>query len=224
MKKGRKRSKPTSILESRLHKYQGHKRIAGCDEVGVGALAGPVVVAAVVLDPRKKIMGLNDSKKLSPRKREVLALEIKQKAKDYFISFYPPAVVDRLNPHECSRLGMEACVRALITAKPTFVITDAMKLKNCLVPHKAVVRGDQKSVSVAAASILAKVARDQYMVELDKRYPEFGFAINKGYGTKEHLEALMEFGPSPEHRLTYRPVQASVRKLPEYVEWVDFSL
>ena len=216
MKKQRKRAGfPTARLEAKLRKFQGHIKVAGCDEVGVGALAGPLVVAAVVLNPRRKIEGLNDSKKLSPKRREELAKEIKSKAWDYFVSFYPASFIDEVNPHKTSKLGMEACVRALILAAPTFVITDAMKLTDCSVPHKALVHGDQKSISVAAASIIAKVARDEYMVLLDEKYPEFGFADNKGYGTKEHLMALKKHGPCPEHRLSYRPVQDSIQGLPE---------
>ena len=223
LKKSRKRIEfPTARLEAELRKFQGHKRIAGCDEVGVGALAGPLVVAAVVLNPRRKIEGINDSKKLSPKRREELAKEIKAKAWDYFISFYPASFVDEVNPHKTSRLGMEACIRALISANPTFVITDAMELTDCAVPHKALIHGDQKSVSVAAASILAKVARDKYMVSLDEKYPEFGFAENKGYGTGDHLRALKEYGPCPEHRLSYRPVQDSIQELPE-AEWEEYS-
>jgi ribonuclease HII len=190
----------------------GWRLVAGCDEAGRGALLGPLYVAAVILDPAKPIRGVDDSKKLTPCRRESLASEIIEKARAFKVVSLPAAEVDALNVYEASRQGMIRAVLALDPA-PEFILTDAMPLEGCAqatgfrIPHRAVVHGDALSVSIAAASILAKVARDARLQELDRLYPQYGLATNKGYGTRIHLEALAAYGPCPEHRKTYQPVK-----------------
>jgi len=186
--------------------------VAGCDEAGRGALLGPLYAAAVILDPAKVIQGVNDSKQLTPGRREALAAEIAEKALAHRVVSLTAAEVDALNVYEASRQGMIRAVLALDPA-PEFILTDAMPLDGCdkgvrlPIPHRAIVHGDALSVSIAAASILAKVARDAHLRELDRVYPQYGLAKNKGYGTREHLEALAIHGPCPEHRKTYQPVK-----------------
>jgi ribonuclease HII len=190
----------------------GWRLVAGCDEVGRGALLGPLYAAAVILDPAKRIRGVDDCKKLAPSRRESLALEISEKALAFKVVSLAAAEVDALNVYEASRQGM---IRALLALNPApqFVLTDAMPLEGCgettgfPIPHRAVVHGDALSVSIAAASILAKVARDAHLQELDRLYPQYGLARNKGYGTRHHLEALAAYGPCPEHRKSYQPVK-----------------
>jgi ribonuclease HII len=190
----------------------GWRLVAGCDEAGRGALLGPLYVAAVILDPARPIRGVDDSKKLTPCRRESLAKEITEKARAFKVVSLLAAEVDALNIYEASRQGMIRAVQALDPA-PEFILTDAMPLEGCTgttwfrIPHRAVVHGDALSVSIAAASILAKVARDAHLCELDRLYPQYGLAKNKGYGTREHLEALNVYGPCPEHRKTYQPVR-----------------
>lgn len=190
----------------------GWRLVAGCDEAGRGALLGPLYAAAVILDPSKPILGVDDSKKLTPCRRESLAGEITEKALAFKVVSLVAAEVDALNVYEASRQGMIRALLALDPA-PEFILTDAMPLEGCAkaigfrIPHRAVIHGDALSVSIAAASILAKVARDAHLRELDRLYPQYGLARNKGYGTREHLEALALHGPCPEHRKTYQPVK-----------------
>lgn len=191
---------------------RGWRLVAGCDEVGRGALLGPLYAAAVILDPDKPIRGLDDSKKLSPEVRQELAVEIRNKALAWQVVSVEAAEVDALNVYEASR---QAMLRALSELKPPadFVLTDAMplapreRLAEFAIPHRAIIHGDARAVSIAAASILAKVARDARLVELDCVYPQYQLAKNKGYGTAEHLAGLAQFGPCPEHRKTYQPVK-----------------
>jgi len=189
----------------------GCRLVAGCDEAGRGALLGPLYVAAVILDPAKPIMGVDDSKKLTPARREALSREINQKALAFKVVSLSAAEVDALNVYEASRQGMIRAVLALDPA-PEFVLTDAMPLDGSVkatgfpIPYRPVVHGDALSVSIAAASILAKVARDAHLQELDRLYPKYGLARNMGYGTQEHLGALAAYGPCPEHRKSYQPV------------------
>jgi ribonuclease HII len=203
--------KCTRILELQAFRA-GWRLVAGCDEVGRGALLGPLYVAAVILDPAKPIRGVDDCKKLAPCRRESLALEISEKALAFKIVSLAAAEVDALNVYEASRQGMIRALQALDPA-PEFILTDAMPLEGCAgttwfpIPHRAVVHGDALSVSIAAASILAKVARDAHLCELDHLYPQYGLAKNKGYGTRDHLEALATYGPCPEHRKSYQPVK-----------------
>lgn len=187
--------------------YPDYQRIAGVDEVGRGPLVGAVVTAAVILDPNNPIVGLADSKKLSEKKRLLLAEEIKQKALAWALGRAEPEEIDTLNILHASMLAMERAVQAL-PIRPQFVLVDGNRIPpNLDVPAQAVVKGDSLVAEISAASILAKVARDQEMAELDERYPQYAFAQHKGYPTKLHLEKLAEFGPLPEHRRSFAPVK-----------------
>ena len=188
--------------EEALYK-RGYRRIAGTDEVGRGPLAGPLVCAAAILDPLVKIEGLNDSKKLSEKKREFLYDEIKEKALAFSIVYIDEVTIDEINIYQASKKGMLDAVEQL-TIKADYVLSDAMPLGD--IPHESIIKGDSKSASIAAASILAKVDRDRFMVKLSKKYPEYGFEKHKGYPTKQHLEALNTYGVLEIHRKTYKPV------------------
>ncbi len=199
-----------------LYKYEnelkdkGYKIIAGTDEVGRGPMAGPVVVASVVLDDNNFIEGLNDSKKLTPKKRKELSEIIKAKALDYSITFIPVEEVDRINVLEASRKGMMECIRKL-KVKVDYVLSDAVKL-DFEFPCLNIIKGDSKSASIAAASIVAKVARDEYMDELDKDFPMYGFKKHKGYVTKYHLNAIDKYGVCIHHRKSFAPVQKIIER------------
>jgi ribonuclease HII len=183
----------------------GYGLIAGVDEVGRGSLAGPVVAAAVVLDGRCLVPGVDDSKCLTPPERERAAAAIRAHAVSYAVAAIPPDVIDRINILEATRLAMHEALSRLRPA-PDCAVVDAVRLSGFRFPCIPLVRGDCFSYGVACASILAKVERDRTMVELDRKYPQYGFAAHKGYGVAEHLEALSAYGPSPIHRLTYKPV------------------
>lgn len=191
------------FLEKDLLK-KGYKYIAGCDEVGRGPMAGPVVTAAVVLNPKKKIKGLNDSKKLTYKKREELAAIIKKEALDYSITYIDNKEVDKINVLEASRKGMTECVKKL--KKCDYVLTDCMKLYDIDIGVSDYIKGDSTSASIAAASIIAKVERDHYMEKMATIYPNYGFEKHKGYVTKMHLDALNKYGPCEIHRFSYAPV------------------
>ncbi|WP_417699662.1 ribonuclease HII [Pseudoalteromonas lipolytica] len=181
--------------------------IAGVDEVGRGPLVGDVVTAAVILDPTKPIVGLADSKKLSDKKRQLLAAEIKEKALCYAIGRCSPSEIDELNILHATMLAMSRAVEGL-SVKPEFVFIDGNRVPSQLtIPAQAVVKGDSLVEEISAASILAKVARDDEMIELDKRYPEYGFAGHKGYPTKAHFAALEQYGAINAHRKSFKPVQ-----------------
>lgn len=181
--------------------------IAGVDEVGRGPLVGDVVTAAVILDPNQPIAGLADSKKLSDKKRQLLAAEIKEKALCYAIGRCSPTEIDELNILHATMLAMSRAVEGL-SVKPEFVFIDGNRVPSQLtVPAQAVVKGDSLVEEISAASILAKVARDDEMIELDKRYPDYGFAGHKGYPTKAHFAALEQYGAIAEHRKSFKPVQ-----------------
>ncbi|GGE85504.1 ribonuclease HII [Pseudoalteromonas gelatinilytica] len=181
--------------------------IAGVDEVGRGPLVGDVVTAAVILDPNNPIAGLADSKKLSDKKRQLLAAEIKEKALCYAIGRCSPTEIDQLNILHATMLAMSRAVEGL-SVKPEFVFIDGNRVPSQLtVPAQAVVKGDSLVEEISAASILAKVARDDEMIELDKRYPDYGFAGHKGYPTKAHFAALEQYGAIAEHRKSFKPVQ-----------------
>jgi len=187
---------------------RGCRFIAGCDEAGRGALLGPLYVAAVILDPAKPIAGIDDSKKLTAPVRESLAGAIRAAALAWQVVVMTTEEVDSLNVYQASRQGMLRALRALSPA-PDYVLTDAMPLREgeFCIPYRAIVHGDARSMSIAAASILAKVARDEHLARLDKVFPQYGLARNKGYGTPRHLDALARFGPCAEHRKTYQPVK-----------------
>lgn len=163
--------------------------IAGVDEVGRGPLVGDVVTAAVILNPAKPIAGLADSKKLTDKKRQLLAIEIKEKALCYAIGRCSPSEIDELNILQATMLAMSRAVEALSTV-PEFVFVDGNRLPKLAMPAQAVVKGDSLVAEISAASILAKVARDDEMIELDARYPQYGFAGHKGYPTKAHFAAV----------------------------------
>ncbi|MGO9274908.1 MAG: ribonuclease HII [Terriglobia bacterium] len=201
----------TRRLEARLQR-QGWRLVAGCDEAGRGSLLGPLYAAAVILDPARPIRGVDDSKKLAPPERERLAAEIRTKAIAYHVASAAAAEIDAINVYQASRQAMIRALSALVPA-PGFILTDAMPLsppgaEPFPIPYRSVIHGDARSVSVAAASILAKVERDAHLSELDQRYPQYQLARNKGYGTPEHLEALRRHGPCAEHRRTFEPVKS----------------
>ena len=179
--------------------------IAGVDEVGRGPLVGAVVTAAVILDPNNKIEGLADSKKLSEKRRIALAEEIKQKALSWSLGRAEPEEIDELNILHATMLAMQRAVNGL-TIQPNFVLVDGNRIPQLSMPAQAVVKGDSLVAEISAASILAKVARDNEMAELDKRYPEYQFAKHKGYPTKLHFEKLDELGATPYHRKSFAPV------------------
>lgn len=181
---------------------QGIHMICGVDEAGRGPLAGPVCAAAVILPPNLDIPGLNDSKKLSDKKRRELFPLIKAQAIAYGIAFADHNEIDTVNILQATYLAMERAMRQL-AVKPEYALIDGNRAKDFGLPVKTVVHGDSLSASIAAASILAKVTRDDYMEQIAKEYPEYKFEIHKGYGTKAHYKALDNFGPSPIHRMTF---------------------
>ena len=184
---------------------QGNQVICGVDEAGRGPLAGPVVVAACILPPFLRIEGINDSKQLTAKKREELFKIIVKNAVAYQIVFVSEADVDLLNIYQATKKGMLEVIRGL-EVTPDHVLIDAMPLGELKIPHTSIIHGDARCASVAAASILAKVTRDEFMEKMDVKYPNYGFKKNKGYGTKAHMEALEKYGPCPIHRKTYAPV------------------
>ena len=179
--------------------------VAGVDEAGRGPLAGPVVAAAVILDDLHPIVGLADSKKLSPARRERLFDEIRAKALCFCIAEASVEEIDRINILQATLLAMRRAVLGL-RLKPVMVLVDGNQLPRLDVPAEAIVKGDARVQSISAASILAKVHRDRWCQQLHERYPQYGFAGHKGYGTAEHLAALREHGICPEHRRSFAPV------------------
>lgn len=186
-------------------RQHGWQRIAGLDEAGRGSLFGPVVAAAVILNPRRRIVGLDDSKKLTPDRRQELAPRIREYALAWAVAEIEASRIDAWNIYQASRQAMMAAVSQLFPL-PDYLLLDAIEI-DLPIEQKALIHGDARSVSIAAASILAKVERDQRMQEYDQLYPQYGLAQNKGYGTPDHLEALQRHGPSPLHRFSYSPVR-----------------
>ncbi|MDQ7800068.1 MAG: ribonuclease HII [Armatimonadota bacterium] len=184
----------------------GYRYVAGVDEAGRGPLAGPVVAAAVVLDARSRIPGLQDSKRLSPRQREEVAEAIRRRAVSWAVAQATVEEVDRLNVLHASRLAMRRAVEQL-SVRPSVVLVDGGWGLVTDLPQRVVVGGDGTVACIAAASVLAKVERDRIMVELDRAYPGYGFAQHKGYACPAHLEALRRLGPSPVHRRSFAPVR-----------------
>ncbi|MEN1726828.1 MAG: ribonuclease HII [Pseudomonadota bacterium] len=180
-------------------------RLAGIDEAGRGPLAGPVVAAAVILDQARPIDGLNDSKKLKPAQRDMLALEIRGKALAVGIGLADPKRIDRMNILQATLWAMGKAVEGLAIPADEAII-DGNQLPRLEIPATTLVGGDGLHPAISAASIIAKTHRDALMVELDQRYPGYGFARHKGYPTPAHLEALERLGPCPEHRQSFRPV------------------
>lgn len=184
----------------------GIKYIAGVDEVGRGPLAGPVVVAAVILPLNLRIKGINDSKKLSLKKRNELYKIILNEALAVNVSFIDERVIDEINIYEATKKGMLEAISGL-KIKPEHVLIDAMPLRELAIAHTSIIHGDALSASIGAASIIAKVTRDEYMDKMDIKYPNYGFKHHKGYCTKEHLEALEKYGPCEIHRKSFTPVK-----------------
>lgn len=181
---------------------QGYSSICGVDEAGRGPLAGPVCAAAVILKPNDIIEGVNDSKKLSEKKREALYDVIKARAVAYSIAFASVEEIEELNILNATMLAMKRAVEGLPQAAD-YAIIDGNKTPDLSIPCSAIVKGDANSMSIAAASILAKVTRDRLMLEYDKEYPQYMFAKHKGYGTKVHTQAIREYGPCPIHRMSF---------------------
>ena len=178
------------------------KLVAGVDEVGRGPLAGPVVCACVIMPLDVMIDGVNDSKKVSEKKREELYDIIKENALSYSIASLPPSVIDEINIYQAVKLAMKQAIEGL-KVMPSLVLVDAMRDLDVSVPCESIIKGDAKSYNIAAASIIAKVYRDRIMREIAGKYPEYGFLTNKGYGTKEHIEAIKKYGKTEVHRETF---------------------
>ena len=185
---------------------RGLTRVAGVDEVGVGPLAGPVVAAAVIVPPTMRLRGVDDSKKLRPAAREELAEQIRAEALGVALGTVEVDEIDRINIYRATLEAMRRAVTALPVA-PEHVVVDARTIPDLECAQTAYVKGDARSYSIAAASIVAKVARDARMRELDARYPEYGFASHMGYGTRAHLAAIAAHGPCPAHRRSFAPVR-----------------
>lgn len=183
----------------------GWMRIAGLDEAGRGALFGPVVAAAVILNPKRRIVGLDDSKKLPAERRTELALRIREHAICWAVAEIDAQRIDAWNIYQASRQAMTAALQQL-SVQPDYLLIDAMQL-DVLIEQKSLIKGDARSISIAAASILAKTHRDACMEKWDAVYPEYGLARHKGYATPDHLEALRQHGPSPLHRHSFAPVR-----------------
>ena len=181
---------------------QGYTMVCGIDEAGRGPLAGPVCAAAVILPPNTDIPGLDDSKRLSDKRRRELYPIIKETAIAYSIAFADHKEIDEINILQATYLAMERAI-AQLPVKPDFALIDGNRSKDFGLPVKTVVHGDSLSASIAAASVLAKVTRDDYMLDIAREYPEYGFEIHKGYGTKAHYESLRTHGHCPIHRLTF---------------------
>lgn len=200
-----------TILEPFVTSYRGIL-LAGCDEVGRGPLAGDVVTAAVILDPENPIEGLDDSKKLTEKKRELLFEEIQKKAKSWCVARASVAEIDQINILQASLLAMARAVQGL-HIQPEHVLVDGNKLPKWNYSAEAVIQGDARVAAISAASILAKVTRDREMIMFDKQYPGYGFADHKGYPTKMHIEALDKLGATPLHRASFAPVRAKLEQI-----------
>lgn len=199
------------LLEFEKDLYnKGYKYIAGVDEVGRGPLVGPVVASAVILPINYSLDGLDDSKKLTEKKREELFPIIMSDAIAVGIGIVDEKVIDKINILEASRKAMMIAINNL-SVKPEYILSDAMKLPTDI-PYTPIIHGDAKSLSIAAGSVIAKVTRDRMMIELDEKYPEYGFKKHKGYPTKLHLEALKKYGPLENYRFTYGPVRDLINK------------
>lgn len=208
------RSRKSSRPEQAALEWDVPGLVAGVDEAGRGPLAGPVVAAAVILDDLHPIAGLNDSKKLSASRREVLFDQIRARALCCSVAQASVEEIDRLNILQATMLAMRRAVQGL-RLKPAKVLVDGNRLPPLDVLAEAIVGGDAKVAAISAASILAKVTRDRQLVELHARHPEYGFDRHKGYGTADHLEALRRLGPLPEHRRSFAPVAQALTHTPE---------
>jgi ribonuclease HII len=193
-----------ATLERELH-ARGFNAVAGVDEVGRGALFGPVVAAAVILSPERPVRGLDDSKVLEPERREVLAERIRERAVAWAVAAVDSATIDCINIYQASRKAMRLAVSSL-NPGPDFLLVDAVSIE-LPVPQRALIKGDARCHAIAAASIVAKVYRDACMRVWDEVFPEYGLASHKGYSTPEHIEAIEKLGPTPLHRLSFEPVR-----------------
>jgi len=199
---------PTDEFE-RAARLCGYRRIAGIDEVGRGPLAGPVVAAAVILPFRSRLVGVDDSKQLSERERERLYIAICEQAVGTGIGWADVAEIDQLNILEATRLAMRRALQQLVPS-PDYVLIDAVNLPGVSIPVRPIIKGDSLSISIAAASIVAKVTRDRLMASYHDTFPEYGFLSHKGYGTAEHLERLARHGPCSIHRRSFAPVKLAM--------------
>lgn len=202
---GEKLEKELLRLEGMLEyekKYQAAAFVCGVDEAGRGPLAGPVVAGAVILPKDLKILYLNDSKKLTEKRREELYLEIQEKAFSWNVGIVGPDVIDQINILQATYEAMRQAVGGL-SVKPDVLLNDAVVIPGLSMHQEKIIHGDAKSLSIAAASVMAKVTRDHMMMEYDRLFPEYGFGKNKGYGTAVHIQALREYGPCPIHRRTF---------------------
>lgn len=193
---------------------RGYKYVAGIDEAGRGAWAGPVVAAAAILTGREKVAGLRDSKLLTPSQRRRIFLELKNKI-IWGVGVIAPAQIDSLNILVATRMAMKQAV-ANLACPPDFALVDAVRIGDLQCRQRAVIKGDRKIMSIAAASIIAKVTRDDLLVKLHCSYPQYGFDVHKGYGTKLHREKLKLFGPCAIHRLSFRPLCAKKNRSLEF--------
>ncbi|MEE8471051.1 MAG: ribonuclease HII [Dehalococcoidia bacterium] len=202
-------SQPPSFIEEESLRAQGYQLIAGIDEVGRGPLAGPVVAAAAILSVESRpswLRSVRDSKQLTSQKRELLFECIRKDSVAFGIGAALPRVIDAQGIVAATRLAMRSAVENL-SSLPDFLLIDALGLPALNLPQRSIIRGDNLSLSIAVASILAKVTRDRFMVKLDSLFPGYGFVRNKGYGTPEHLEGLRRLGPCPVHRKSFFPVR-----------------
>jgi ribonuclease HII len=213
------RLKSMSICENRL-KANGFVRIAGIDEAGRGPLAGPVVAAACILPDGILFSQLNDSKQLTPEQRDTLFAEITTcSGLIYGIGIIDVKTIDRVNILQATFLAMRKAVEALST-KPDFLLIDGNQIPHFEIPTESLVQGDGLSISIAAASIIAKVTRDRIMIELDEKYPKYGFRRHKGYATEQHRQAIHEHGPCPIHRKSFDPVRSMLSPPPVQIELI----
>lgn len=206
------------IMSSNLLKYEKElyqnkiTLIAGVDEAGRGPLVGPVVAAAVILPKNYELEGLNDSKQLSEKKREYYYDVLQKEAISIGVGVVSAKEIDRINILEASRKAMYIALEDL-EVRPEYILSDAMSLNDIDIPSRPIIHGDALSLSIAAASVIAKVTRDHIMYELDKKYPEYHYKKNKGYPTKEHLEFIKKYGVTDEYRMTYKPVKFILEEL-----------
>lgn len=201
---------PDKLALEKMAQMQGFSHVAGVDEAGRGPLAGPVTAAAVILPEGLHIPGVDDSKKLSPQKREHLFDVIMNLALSVGIGTVGPEIIDRINILQATRMAMLNAVEKL-SPQPDYILIDGITPINSPIPQKTVKKGDSLSLSIAAASIIAKVTRDRMMIEMDLAFPGYGLAGHKGYGCSTHLEAIRLLGPSPIHRLTFGGVKEHLR-------------
>ncbi|MFA6525111.1 MAG: ribonuclease HII [Patescibacteria group bacterium] len=196
---------PTYLEEERLKK-KGYLKVAGLDEAGRGAWAGPIVAASVILNPRFRVDGLRDSKQLTPTRRKQLYLEIVKNALNWSVGIVSEKTIDRIGINEANALAMEQAVKKLLL-RPDYLLIDYFLLDHVGIEHHAIEKGDQKVASIAAASIVAKVTRDYIMVAAHKEYPEYGFHTHKGYGTEHHQKKIDQYGICKIHRVSFSPMK-----------------